>query len=215
MGRRFLKQKGVQRTGTTICAKMVEQAFGLSNFARNPKKSPNKHSLLENGELTSEMKLLINIKDPYSWLVSWHAWSRQANHSGKKLPKRKKPVKLNRNDTSHAIKLFNESYRSWLAAPCEFVVIRYEDLLRNPSAVYKKVAALLGEQPDKKKQWTRTPDHVIRPARTKEKGLRILPFNRAYYMNKEYLDLLKPRHLTQLANEIDWELFKGLYTPIS
>ncbi len=208
---RPLQQKGIERCGTTVAAKMVRQAFGIQGMDGKRVK----HELIGPGSFTPDTALMINIKDPYSWMVSWHAWAQQAKYSGYEIPGKKLPVSFNKKDVTWGTNEFNERYRNWMTAGYDFAVIRYEDILMNPAVLYEKIAKLLDVEPDPTQMWEAMPLQIVRPARTKMRGLPAIKFDRAYYEEKRYLDLLSKLQIEQITEEIDWELFKGLYGPIS
>jgi len=209
----MIKQRGAERSGTTMAAKMVQQAFGVSGLIGKRIK-PNKHAVLTGNEWPADTVLMINIKDPYAWLVSWHAWHKQSDFDGRKIPRQKRAMTYTREELAIPIDSYNERYASWFAAPYASATIRYEDILMAPAVLYEKIAKLLNRQPDPTQMWGAMPPQIVRPGRTKMRGLPPIKFDRAYYTEKKYLDLLQPRQIAQITEDIDWKLLEGLYEPI-
>jgi len=208
-----LEQKGEERSGTTLAAYMVQQAFGLRNL-EGRKLHTHRHDLIKPGQWQGKnIALMINIKDPYAWIVSAHAWDQQAKHDGRKVPASKVAVAFKPENVKHWLDRYMRRYRNWFAAPFPKAVIRYEDILQDTMALYKPISALLGRPPDPAKLWKEMPSTVIRPGRT-PKGQRTLQFDLTYYTDKKYFDLLSTEHIKQITDDADWELLDGLYEPV-
>ena len=213
---RKLKQKGVERTGTTMAAKMVQQAFGIRGLV-GKKIRPNKHAPVSAGEWAPNTALMINIKDPYAWLVSYHAWDRQAKWDGRKIPQDKQPVSFTPDEIRAAMSRFCDLYDNWFNLPYDKAIIRYEDVLEEPRKLYRKMAKLLKARPNPEKMWDATPHRVVHPGRTKMRDVRgpVRIFNRAYYTEKQYLDRMTKEHISVITDAVDWPLLKELYEPLS
>jgi len=206
----------MRRTGTTLCAELIEEAFGIKGFAKNPRPSDpeGKHSLVKPRAWSPTTALVINIKDPYAWLVSIHAWDVVACAQGSRTPKSNPPVTFGEQDVRRLIAGFNKHYANWLALPYYKAVIRYEDMLQNLSVVYDIVTDLLGMPPDPGCVRISTPATVVLPRGRGGKKKTDRKFNKDYYLQKRYLAKLSREQTEQITAEVDWKLLNGLYTPL-
>ena len=207
-----IKQRGEERTGSSMCAKMVQQAWGVTGLAGR-RVQPHKHDLIPaDVDWPANLVLLINIKDPYAWLVSWHSWIVYCNWNVSKIPQTKGPI-ADDFDIEEQCRKYNEKYENWLSLPNAKTVIRYEDVLEDPQLLYAQMEALLGVAPDESKMWKATPDGVVFPA--KSSGHQTHKFDKAYYVEKRYFDLMSADQISRITDAIDWNLLTGLYEPLT
>lgn len=209
----MIKQRGVERCGTTMAAKMVQEAFGVRGLD-GKRIFPKRHLQLTGNEWPADTVLMINIKDPYAWLVSWHTWHKQSGFDGRRIPLHRQAMSYTRAELALPIDSYNKRYANWFAAPYASAILRYEDVITSPSVLYKAIARLLNRQPDPTRVWEAIPSQVIRPGRTKMRGLPPREFDLAYYTEKKYLEMMSSEQVAQITEEIDWKLLEGLYEPI-
>jgi len=209
---RKVQQRGLPRSGTTMCGKMVEDGWGYNHLVgrRGKRGRTTKHRTVQDSrDWPLNTVLLINLKDPYAWIVSWHAWAVQAGHQGTKIPDTKIPFSYGPAKLGYRIGQYNNFYRAWFKTKYDKAIVRYEDVLESLDALYAPMTELLGPP---KKRWDALPETIVRPGSTPG-GMPQYKFKRQYYTEKQYLELLKPEHIRQITDQIDWKLFEGLYVP--
>jgi hypothetical protein len=201
-----------------MCAFMVQAGWGFTHLVakrtgkRPPHRRAAKHKAIQVSKLATwapDHILLLNIKDPYAWLVSWHAWTVQAKAQGTRIPETKIAVTSPPEAVAGALAMYNDFYGGWLASEYEKVIVRYEDLLEDINVLYDPLAKLLGEPEER---WDALPHTIVRPDSTKP-GMPKIQFKRDYYTEKQYLELLSPEQIAQVTELIDWPTFEGLYVP--
>jgi hypothetical protein len=209
-----LIHRGIQRSGTCLSARWVKQAFGIELPRHKGKNAPAqlKHLPLRPQDYHEDHVLLVNIKDPYAWVSSWHAWAVQAKYQGTKHPRVKTPVTFDREQLQKQLDRWNQLYGQWLAWPHKRVVVRYEDILSRSDALVHPLAALLDRKPS---CIPPMPELTVRAGDIKKPWLPRIKFDMAFYTEKRYLELLTHEHVSQITDEIDWNLLRGLYQPIS
>jgi hypothetical protein len=192
------------RSGTSITARLVEQAFGLQGFA-GPANWAQKHRRVGERRLRrwqrTDTALLINIKDPYAWVVSTFTYNQKRKRGEDQYTPRKVRVTERPRKLRGRIQAYNAKYRNWLGLDLPKRVIRHEDVLISVDALYQPVSELLGVEPQSRPE---LPEYVTvidgKP-------------DPVYYTERHYLELLTPGQIRQISDQINWNLFKGMYVP--
>jgi hypothetical protein len=126
--------KGLERSGTGFCVDLLTKNIFDINILENIK-----HNFLDNDPEYENHNIIICVKNPYSWYLSYiQYWSRD-KFTMRNLEKHKMFC-----EGSHAcgmIKMWNFFYNSCLNIPNKKVIIKYEDMLLNPENVIKEFAS--------------------------------------------------------------------------
>lgn len=197
------------RSGSGIAAMLVEEAFGLDNLVDRRGARRPKHRLVSRGELRrllrNNVALMINIKDPYAWIVSIHAWFHKGKHGQVRATPKKMPVTFGPHGLRQRLKKYMRKYGNWFQLPLDKRVIRYEDVLDDLDAVYRPISELLGVEPQRRREKLDA-YVVVTPQRGPDP---------TYYTERHYLELLAADQTRQITDEVDWKLLEGLYTPVT
>jgi len=206
-----LMHKGLQRSGTNLAETLIRKAFGITLWSTKkprPKGVAEKHKLIAPDTPLDDTTLLVLLKNPYAWIVSIYAWRVTAKANGTALPEVKEPVTWNRGEMDAVIQQYNGHHRNWLTQRCEVVAVRCEDVILDVDALIAPLEAALGR---KRKATVRLPKNAVQAGHAKyETSL----FDTAYYTEHAYLERLTEGQHAQITDNIDWDLFKGLYTPV-
>jgi len=159
-----------------------------------------------------ELRYLISIKEPYAWAVSLAEAKGFMTRNMPLPPQFEQPL-------ASACRRFNRVYAAWIALadahPDAACIVRHEDVVRDPDLVIRTVAkqfALRRRESD----WEHI-DRVVLPAQwdgwTSSRSEN--PFDRAYYLERRYLDRIPHAHRRIIADTIDWDLFERFgYEPL-
>jgi hypothetical protein len=149
---------------------------------------------------------VISIRDPYAWALSVARFLGWATR--RVLPDGRA------DDVRAACARFNESYAAWLAlAESRTLVVRHEDLVRDPEAVVRTLAQKFGCE--------RAPefvavDRVVEPAIWDGMAMptQMLPYDREHYAGEGHVSGLPALHRDVVTETIDWELVRPFgYAP--
>jgi Sulfotransferase family len=193
----FIKQYGEKRTGTNVLRALLYSHFRdvtVLMHVLGDKHSP--PSPDARGCRPGTLGFVVSVKHPYAWLASVRRFA---------LLDPQSPAP----DTRAACERFNANYRSWLALRAEHgervVVVRYERLLAHPSACLARIARSLGLE----RQTAGAidlPANVVVPTRCDHMPTRTapVPFDRDYYVRRDYLADLSDADKDTMRARIDW-----------
>lgn len=133
-----VKQYGLQRTGTNAVKALLEDNF--HNVEVLTTTFGSKHDLPEpDVEDDPELRFCVNIKDPLSWLVSYHRY-RSMRARDETPPRRMDPLPVLADGW---LERWEENTRAYLSLaeryPERSTVIQHEYLLRSPNAVVSQL----------------------------------------------------------------------------
>lgn len=217
MPRIEFKQYGHYRTGTNLVKVLVEHHLDRivhSATLGNKHEGFNKQQFdIYNLNRAPHIKLLISIKNPYSWVVSFSRWTmKDGVYTDIDVPPLSEvsPDKIKRWCTS-----FNHLYAHWIELPYEHQVVRYEDLISNPKNC---LDAIRLKWDLKYKSRPRNVEFIIRPGQE----ISYKRFDFSYYLENRYVLELADRQIDAIRSSIDWTLMSKLgyestlptYTPI-
>jgi len=150
--------------------------------------------------------LMINIKDPYAWIVSQFAWQYKKRRRETLGTPQKLPVTFKSNVLRRKVREYNGAYRNWMRLGVDTCIIRYESLFDDlGAALYEPMAKLLGVQPTGP-MCEKLPDYDVW---TDVGGV-----DKVYYPERHYFDLLTPTQIRQITDTVAWPLFEGIYEPV-
>ncbi|HEX3961172.1 MAG TPA: sulfotransferase [Trebonia sp.] len=193
----FIKQYGEKRTGTNVLRALLHAHYRdvtVLMHVLGDKHSP--PGPAARGYRPGKLGFVVSVKHPYAWLASVRRFA---------LLDPQSPAP----GAHAACERFNANYRSWLALRAEHgervVVVRYEELLADPSASLAGIARRFGLE----RQTTgaiELPANVVVPTRCDHMPTRTapVPFDRAYYLRRDYLADLSDADKDTMRARIDW-----------
>jgi len=189
-GVRWLKQFGIERSGTNVINVVCRKAFGFNPLTNT---FGRKHDEFDPSRFKHlcDFGFLISIRDPYAWLRSYLNW----------LPGDRWRV----NFAAAQCKRFNRLYRSWSEIENR-QVIRHEFLMTNVENVVARISEDFGlpivgpvELPK---------NQVLPNERVGAK-----PFDSSYYLERRYLDEIPSQFRHVVTDLIDWSRLAPYYEP--
>lgn len=217
----YFKQYGKQRTGTNYLKALIENNFVQTHVfpsifgwkhghpvdpdvwleqhsSGQDVYSVDKHLLrYKRAELEKAidkpLNLLISIKDPYAFVVSYKKFRRP------NIDWQERMVKQWCRD-------FNQKYRAWnkFCQNKPHMVIRYENLIEDYQCVLEEVHSLFDLQRKKDSWWRES--RIVRPSTDLGVIYGVKKFDPSYYKNKQYLKDLPGDIKKVISDTIDWEL---------
>lgn len=200
------KQYGVQRSGTCLLKILVERH--LDRLVHSETLGDKHHGFNKrqfdlykvNG--AGHIKLLISIKNPYAWVVSFSKWTLKHQVF---TDEGVTPLSDVSTDTiKRWCNSYNYLYKHWIDLPYEHHVMRYEDLVRNCKLALDKIRDRW------KLRYKSCPsdlDFIVRPGQEVSYKL----FDPTYYYENRYMLELSDEQIETIKNSIDWHFFSGLY----
>ena len=136
-----VKVYGILRSGTNYLSALLEANFRVHSLDSTEKGW--KHGPIQ---VHPEVRSVLIVRDPYTWITSFYDWERIHNRTEAQLSEFiSSPVTHRRLrecwNVSDPIDAWNTAYSSWLASADErdLVVIRYEDLLSDFGVELRRV----------------------------------------------------------------------------
>lgn len=151
--------------------------------------------------------ILISIKHPYAWghsIMKWFGYQQAKKHAPYQASEYLKSL-------ATACHQFNHNYAAWLnlaeELPDRALVVQHEKLLQDQASVFFDICKVMNlPQPA---SFTAV-SGIVFPTHWDNEPTEVhyLPFNHAYYTNKNYLAALTEPELAVIKNTIDWELMR-------
>ncbi len=199
------KQYGLQRTGTCLLKILVERHLDRlvhSEALGDKHQGFNKRQFdLYKVNGAAHIKLLISIKNPFAWVVSFSKWTvRNSVFTDEGV----KPLSEVSSDTiKRWCDAYNYLYRHWTCLPYENYIIRYEDLITDSTRELDCIRRRWGL---KFKSAPRHVDNIIRPGQ--EVSYRL--FDPTYYYENRYMLELHDDQVDTIRGHIDWSFFETM-----
>lgn len=196
------KQYGLQRTGTCLLKILVErhldrlvhsEALGDKHHGFNKRQFD-----LYKANGAGYIKLLISIKNPYAWVVSFSKWTvkHQVFTDEGVLPLSEVSV-----DTiKRWCDTYNYLYKHWVDLPYEKEVVCYEDLVRNCRRTLDRIR---DKWKLRYKSFPTDVDFIVRPGQEVSYKL----FDPTYYFENRYMLELSDEQVQAVHDNIDWRFF--------
>lgn len=194
------KQYGLYRTGTCLVKLLVERHLDRlvhSEALGNKHEGFNKHQFdMYKLNRAPHIKLLISIKNPYSWITSFAKWTMKDGVFTDEIDR------LPRDVPCEMIKrwcnTYNYLYDHWTSLPYENFVVKYEDLVvdcRKPLEGIRKKWGL------KFKSFPNHIDFIIRPGQE----VSYKRFDFSYYYESRYILELSDKQIETVKQNINWD----------
>lgn len=212
-----IKQFGLQRSGTNLLRVLLHDNFDAVVHANE---GGAKHFEYRVPELLGrELDCVICVKEPFSWLTSFHRWfHRHDDTSLREFLSAALSTTSSVTDQSYSaknpVRYWNELNAHWLGIPIRthrLFVSRYEDVIENQESAVCALAAELG--------LVRTSDRWKSPKRQ----LRALKedydagsierrekFDAAYYREHQYMADFDDESLAFVQSELDGDVLEKL-----
>jgi hypothetical protein len=144
------------------------------------------------------IKLLISLKHPYSWVVSFSKWTiRNEVFTDEDV----KPLSETPSETiKRWCDSYNHLYKHWYGLPYENYVVVYEDLTRDCHKVLDGIRRRWGL---KFKSFPRHVDYIVRPGQE----ISYKTFDFSYYYEHRYMAELSNEQIDVIRESIDWSFF--------
>ncbi|HVW99433.1 MAG TPA: hypothetical protein VHA52_03195, partial [Candidatus Babeliaceae bacterium] len=162
--------------------------------------------LLGEAIIADRLCFCIHVKNPFAWIVSiskWEGWRASDIANSKRF------IPYVRD----AVCRYNDKYRSWLnlkeAFPERTTIIRYEALLESPVDIIKQIVSLTGAGlNDKPEKYF---DGIVLPCHwdNQPTAMHHAGFDKSFYDEKRYLNLLSASAIRTISEHIDGELMKS------
>jgi len=187
----FIRQYGLQRSGTCYTQFLFEQNFDVKVLNREP----DKHTPLG---APPHVPSVLSVKHPFSWAVSIFKYYKKQS---------KDVAKFKSFCISAAIPLWNRRMAQFLAMKLgdqTLAIIRAEDLLDNSKKVIGKAAKEFGLTRTSKK-WI-TSNKIMRPIHGGEESAR--KFDRTKYTKKKWMEAYNKKLLKRAIQTVDQRLMR-------
>jgi hypothetical protein len=147
------------------------------------------------------MRYLISIKDPYASIVSVTRWWARGQTDLTQPPDRRV---TNLSHVEQYCHEFNSAYLSYrpLIETERAVLVRFEDLIRDPTAVLTRISVCLDF--DRRHESCRTVSTTVVPGY----GITNKPFYLSYYTARAYLSLLTPTAIDTANRILNWDVMR-------
>ena len=212
-----IKQFGLQRSGTNLLRVLLQDNFAVVVHANE---GGAKHYEYRVPELLGcELDCVVCVKDPFSWLTSFHRWY----HRHDETPLREflsQPLTTRSSVTDQSysaknpVRYWNELTAHWLGVPLHthrMLVSRYEDVVEDQESAVCGLAAELGLErsserwkPRKRQLRALKEDYDAGSVERREK------FDPAYYRERRYLAGVDDESLAFVQSELDRDLLDEL-----
>ena len=155
----------------------------------------------------NQMKYVVCLKDPYSWLVSYSKYEARESLISRSILSFKG---INRKKLVEYISLWNDRHRNWselLKDNTNATMIRYEDILKDADSTLQDLSDFFNlEKIDHvvmpEFTLSRNPEEVGKAPKHEDKT-----FNKTdYYLNKKYLEYFNNDDLKIIEDNIDQDL---------
>jgi hypothetical protein len=187
------------RAGSNVLEKMVEKCFDRlvhSETLGNKHEGFNKKVFdMWNYNGLHRLKLLICIKNPYAWVVSFSKWQIR---DGFFTDEGVKPLSEITPDTIvRWCESFNWLYKHWINLPYEKEIVRYENLVCRP----RKTLDVIKERWNLKYRIVPTRiENVVNPGG----HMMTRKFDPTYYFENRFMLELSPEQIDTVRDKIDW-----------
>ncbi len=196
------KNYGHYRTGTNLIKILVEKHLDRlvhSDVLGNKHEGYNKFQFdLHNLHEAPHIKLLISIKHPYSWVVSFSKWTmRDGVYTDEVVDKL---TDISTATIKRWCDSYNYLYKHWIELPYEYHVVKYEDLVVD---CRKALDGIRKHWVLKYKSSPRHIDFVVRPGQE----ISYRTFDPYYYIEHRYIKEILPQQIKAIEETIDWDFF--------
>jgi len=195
----ILKQYCEYRSGSNLIKLLIDKY--ISGCIVYPNKYGHKHNFF-NQELwdkdggNSSIGLLISIKHPYSWIVSRAKWQPLDDH--KFIPSELTIKDIDNDTIVKWCEGYNEKYIQWFNLPYWKFIIKYEELITNPTKLLQRLCDRWNLKLNSEE--VRLIDKAIYPG----EKLRDEDFDISYYTEHRYLYELNENQRNIVKNTINW-----------
>ena len=187
---------GLQRSGTNFTNLLMRKNYSIKHFWSN-EQAGWKHGAYTPDVLGQETNLVIVVKHPLCWLVSFHRYVKK--NQGANFAQWARG--------GHWVAHWNSMMLHWIRYPlvdANRIVVRYEELIRSPEKVCDRISNALGLT--KNDQRFYIPERTMNRNNTESKVV----FDLDYYKKKVFMEAYGRGLLANVSDRIDWGLVKEL-----
>ncbi len=212
-----IKQFGLQRSGTNLLRVLLQGNFAAVVHANEGGAKHYEYRVPKS--LGRELDCVVCVKDPFSWLTSFHRWyHRRDDMTLGEFLLQPLATASSVTDQSYSakdpVRYWNELNAHWLAIPVRahrVLVSRYEDVIEDRERAVCALAAELGLERTSD-EW-QAPNNRLRALKEDyEAGSieRNEKFDPAYYRERRYLTEFDDESLGFVRSELDCDLMDRL-----
>ena len=199
--------KGLERSGTGFVTNILSKNFldvtifddKKHLFMDTPHKIPDLGP--KDKELYSDDIIILCVKNPYSWFLSYTDYWSRSNQSMRNETRHK--YFCEESHASGMIKMWNMFYSFYLDSPLEVFLVRYEDMLSNPDKVVLDISSRFSIA---KTKGFYNIERYINNYSGRQTGDNESFLRKEYFLSKKYLANISLETINDIEESLDKEL---------